>query len=472
MEHSALHESCASPEAREKEKASEAFHQEELLGNEKNKLNTSELAFKTSNGDDLEDKGNALPSTVNVPNTNDTSRSVGQFSSSCEEAKSLLTSGCRDSIVLTENSSDIYNKSQSTLVDVLKANKTLRKTIIFRKLSRPSPSHSSQHSDVSNKTLYVASTLPLPPMSSHAPTKENASEFNPGNQVVTGASVPHSQATLAPLHGSGIMALQPGSVASSSCVQSGEATNQMKILSIQKRASPIDYQLPVLANPPVEIPPALSTSYANLSSTLAPNSPVVSSLTKKMETVFRLSSGSAQCPVTRLVRVVASQPVSVNYTNTNSTKLREQKEDNLESSLDNDNAEEGSNMLKKVMLGSKGSFYFRPTSALKNAISEMRKMKINEAKAKEESSSGFLTLPDGNPIPHPIFIPPRKSEVQVIKHKKKIKKKRYKKKIKDLLEEKVRESLECSKKNEIPKMMVVFARGSFHVCQIDVIEDR
>ena len=103
----------------------------------------------------------------------------------------------------------------------------------------------------------------------------------------------------------------------------------------------------------------------------------------------------------------------------------------------------------------------------------MRKKKDIKDKEETETSSGYLTLPDGNPIPHPIFIPSKKiEEVQTIKRKGKRRRKRRINRIKTLLTEKIKESFEFNGKNEIPKVMVVYTRGSFHICEIDVSEDR
>ena len=462
LEFCALQESGASMEGKEKKNiATKAPQEKELLLNEVT-CSTLKCTSITNKGDDLEDQNIVPPKLLYTPSAGVISSNVGQFTTSCEEAKPLLKSSCRDNVIFNKLGSDVdYNKSNSTSVNV-KPNQALRKIIVFRKSSQVTPSVSSHHSSTSKKILYFTQSRSLPPVSSNVPTKMNTGEIHLGNQHVTGATVPHSLVMLPPFHSSKNTSLQPWPVAHSSVAHSGTTNSQMISSDVQKHESLINYQISSLENPPIVVPPTLISSYGDLLHPSAERSHTVSTSSKgSMEAFITLSSNSAHYPVTRLVRMV--DPTS---------ELREQKEDNLELSSHYGNTEESSSMLKKVKLGSKGSFYLRPTPALKNAISEMRKKKIYD-KEEEETSCGYLTLPDGNPIPPPVFIPPKKSELQ-IKQKGKRRRRRegYEKNIKAFLEEKVKDSLKCTNKNEIPKVMVIYTEGSFHICQIDVTEDR
>ncbi|KAK8407608.1 hypothetical protein O3P69_002275 [Scylla paramamosain] len=513
-EHFTLLKSYASLEAEKQENiVMKKLQQKKILLNEEILHSASECALRMDNGDDLEDKRNIVPSYI--PSTDDVSRNVHQFSASCEEAKPLFRSKCSsvdykespsfsDAIELNQalsktsvlKGSQPSNKaivlkslqpSGKTVVlkssqpfgktVVLKSSQAVGKTILLKssqsssktfvlkssqpsnkiialKSPQPSPSVSSHNSDKSNKTTCFTQLSPLPPVSSHVLDNMNMTtgRVYPRNQNVTGAAVPQSLLLLPP-HTKENKALQPLAMTPSSFAHNGTTSSQMISSGVQKQVSLIDYQTPVPANPPTIVPPALATNNRDLSSTIA-------------------QGGHIHCPVDRIVRMVAS-PISHDCIQVKKSEIQEQKEKNLESYPNNGSNQETSSMLKMIKLGSNGQFYLRPSSALKNAISEMRKKKNIEDKEEKETSSGYLTLPDGNPIPHPIFIPSKKvEEVQVIKPKRKKRRKRCVNRIKTLLTEKIKESFEFNNKNEIPKVMVVYARGSFHICQIDVSEDR
>ncbi|XP_045131469.1 uncharacterized protein LOC123516276 isoform X2 [Portunus trituberculatus] len=485
-EHFSLLKSNANLEPEKQENTCMEKLQQNML-NEEILHSASDCTSLMDNGDDLDDKRNIVPSCI--PSTADVSRNVSQSSASCEEIEPLLKSKCSsvdykespsfpDAIELNQglNKTSLLKRSQLSLPPsgktvvlkssqpfgktvILKSSQSIGKTIVLKssqtssnmfvlKSSQPSnkiialkssPSVSSHNCDRSNRTKLS----PLPPMSSHV---------YPGNQNVTGATVSQSFLLL-PSQTKENKVNQSLPVAPFSLALSGTTTDQMISSDVQKPVSLIDYQTPVSANSQVIVPPALATNYRDSSSTIAQDSHI-------------------PCPVDNIVTMVASTPIAHDSIQVKRNALQKEKEKNLESYPNYDNNQESSSMLKMIKLGSNGQFYMRPSSALKNAISEMRKKNI-EYKEEKETSSGYLTLPDGNPIPPPIFIPSKKvAEVQAIKPKRKRRRKRCINRIKTLLTEKIKESFEFNDKNEIPKVIVVYTRGSLHICQIDVSEDR
>ncbi|XP_050727341.1 uncharacterized protein LOC127004074 isoform X2 [Eriocheir sinensis] len=453
--HCVLQGSGSSQEGRENESIDKKpiKHKQSLLLKEI-KQNTSGPAL-AANQDGLDTKKICTASHTGpqISGTNDISRNVNQLSVSCKDGELLNKSVCNDSIMfakLGQNNNCNTTRRSSTHAS---GSQKLERIIIFRK---PSQSFLSvpQGSNSFIKTSSTTTLVPNSPVSASTSPAVNTcglpaaltvtTESHSRSLCVSGVA-PHSRVMLPTLPSSQKKAPYPRAIASPSFPYSnfriinfgGSGTEKEHPISCQKTALPNKY---------IVVPPALTSSDANASASLA---------------CQPLGSASMRgSSVGHSLERVDSPLDSLNH-------MKYDRELTTQNEKNSDTQEEGANMLKKVKLGSKGSFYLRPTPALKNAILEMRK-KASESKI-IETSRDYMTLPDGIPIPHPIFIPKR-NEVQVVRHKKTIRKKRIKR-VKDLVKEKVKESLE-SCNDEIPKMIVIYARRSFHICHIDVTETR
>ncbi|KAG0726677.1 hypothetical protein GWK47_036070 [Chionoecetes opilio] len=453
--------------------AGEECQQNEL--NDEMAHNTSERSFITNTGDDLKEENISTPKLSNIPSTSDMSSTNTAQSTNSSQAKPLKA-GLLDKMIFTKMGLSNGNKSQSTSGNFLEFC-TLGKTIVLRKSSQPHPTVSSHYSVASNMTSRLTNSVSLPLVSSQASPKMNDGAEK---QHIPGATGHHSLMILPSCHSSKNMPLQPWPMTSSSLAQSGTTVNQVMTSDSHKQTSLIDYQIP--ANPTTTtVPPALAANQSYSLPVLAQSSHSVSMSSKGSVGMSTLLGNTTDSGVVR----AASTPLYLNPLKANQSILYEQVRKNLESFLGDVNVEEaggneeGSSMLKKVKLGSKGSFYLRPTPALKNAISEMRKKENTEDKEEEATSSCYLTFPDGKPIPHPMSLPATvrtvpTSEVKVIKHKRKKRRKRKirKRDVKKMFKERVDKLLECSKSNEIPKVMVIYTMGSFHICEIDVTDGR
>lgn len=452
--HCVLQESVSSQEGRKNESIDNKNmkHEQSLLLKEI-KPNTSGPALEENqDGLDINNTCTASHAVPQISGTNDISRNRNQLSVSCKDGE-LHNKSVSNSIMFAKlGQNNNCNTTQSSPHD--SGSQKLRRIIIFRK---PSQSLGPQGSNSFMRTCSTSTLVPNSPLSvSTSPGASTCglsaaltitSESRSRNLCVSGVA-PQSHMVLPTLSSSQKKAPHPRATASLSFPYrnfriinfSGSGTEEEYQLNHQKTALPNKY---------IVDPPGLTSSHVNTSASLA-QQPLGSA---------SLRGNSVQCSLERV-----HSPSDSLYHMKYDQDLTTQNEKK------SGTQEEGASMLKKVKLGSTGSFYLRPTPALKNAILEMRK-KASESKI-IESRPDYMTLPDGIPIPHPIFIPKRNeaNQMQIVRCKKVIRKKR-KKRVKDLVKAKVKESLE-SCNDEIPKMIVIYARRSFHICHIDVTETR
>nr|XP_045609903.1 uncharacterized protein LOC123765416 [Procambarus clarkii] len=248
---------------------------------------------------------------------------------------------------------------------------------------------------------------------------------------------------------------------------------------LQSQESVIDYQAPISAKNLTVVPPALVTSYGNnipsgrvfmqTNSTCNLRENVKSTSTDNLERIVAVTSQTIHGPVTQVLRVAAPAKQSQYKIDNCQINCTSKRENNHIDSLDKESKKTciENTMLKKVKMGSKGGFYFRPTSTLMNAIIQMRKKKELEAqnKGKNLKNSMYVELPDGEPISHPIFIPKKICQPEIVKSKKrKFKKER---KTNNFVRQKVLEIVEQRENKDVPEMVVVCVGGKLYIYQRD-----
>lgn len=236
----------------------------------------------------------------------------------------------------------------------------------------------------------------------------------------------------------------------------------------------IDYKIPQQSTRPIIVPPALASSYKNdfLQEREISGAPYQAvSHRQPSERIIAVTRQTSAGPVTRLLRVStlaergsdALQDKSI-VGERSGSKVIDKKP-----SATHCNSEEKkldllqNNMIKKVKMGSKGSFYLRPSPALMNAIAELRSKGNLPAENKSKlDRSDVIELPDGRPISPPLHI-----QSKVIQKKRRRKRRQMdlrERQIKRLAREKVQETMERSKiEEDIPEMVAVCLGGKLHI---------
>ncbi|XP_063609187.1 uncharacterized protein LOC134783299 [Penaeus indicus] len=281
-----------------------------------------------------------------------------------------------------------------------------------------------------------------------------------------------------PVHAPGnLVNLEPSTLPGISVSQVFDCTNNSSILGsphvlgMANRNPNIDYKIPQQSARPIIVPPALASSYKNDFLQEREISEAVSNR-QSSERIIAVTRQTSAGPVTRLLRVStlaergseALQDKSFDGERSGSEVI-----DKKPSAATHCNSEEKkldllqNNMIKKVKMGSKGSFYLRPSPALMNAIAELRSKGNLPADSKSKlDRSDVIELPDGRPISPPINI-----QSKVIQKKRRRKRRQMdirERQIKRLAKEKVQETMERSKiEEDIPEMVAVCLGGKLHI---------
>lgn len=294
-----------------------------------------------------------------------------------------------------------------------------------------------------------------------------------------------NQALRRPLHHTPIQApgnlvdSEPGTLPAS---QVFDCTNNSSILGsyvlgMAPRNPNIDYKIPQQCTRPIIVPPALASSYKNdfLQEREISGAPYQAvSNRQPSERIIAVTRQTSDGPVTRLLRVStlaergsdALQDKSIVGERSGSEIIDEKPS----AAIHCDSEEKKvdllqNNMIKKVKMGSKGSFYLRPSPALMNAIAELRSkgnLPAGNKSKLDRAESDVIELPDGRPISPPIHIQSR-----VLKKKKKRRRGQMnirEHQIRRLAREKVEETVERRKiEEDIPEMVAVCLGGKLHI---------
>ncbi|XP_047494817.1 uncharacterized protein LOC125042985 isoform X2 [Penaeus chinensis] len=255
------------------------------------------------------------------------------------------------------------------------------------------------------------------------------------------------------------------------CTNNSNILGSPHVLGMANRNPNIDYKIPQQSARPIIVPPALASSYKNDFLQEREISEAVSNR-QSSERIIAVTRQTSAGPVTRLLRVStlaergsdALQDKSFDGESSGSEVI-----DKKPSAATHCNSEEKNqdllqnNMIKKVKMGSKGSFYLRPSPALMNAIAELRsKGNLPAGNRSKVDRSDVIELPDGRPISPPIHI-----QSKVVQKKRRRKRRQMdirERQIKRLAKEKVQETMERSKIDEdIPEMVAVCLGGKLHI---------
>ncbi|XP_042870559.1 uncharacterized protein LOC122252252 isoform X2 [Penaeus japonicus] len=253
------------------------------------------------------------------------------------------------------------------------------------------------------------------------------------------------------------------------CTNNSSSFCSPNILGMANRNPNIDYKMPQQTTRPIIVPPALASSYKN--DFLQDRETPILSNGQSSERIIAVTRQTSAGPVTRLLRVStldngdsdASQAKS-SVGDSSGSELGNEKPPTTTHCDSEEKKEDllSNNMIKKVKMGSKGSFYLRPSPALMNAIAELRsKGNLASGNKSKLDRSDIIELPDGAPISHPIHIQSKVALQRKSKRKRRFRRDYH---LHKLVKEKVQETMERRKMEEvIPEMVAVCVGGKLHI---------
>ncbi|KAG7160593.1 hypothetical protein Hamer_G001885 [Homarus americanus] len=250
------------------------------------------------------------------------------------------------------------------------------------------------------------------------------------------------------------------------------STNVHHFSQYKGQESAIDYQRPLSSKPLTIVPPALVSSYSTTMSTNVVHvqaNNTLSTTLKPEEKIVAVTRQTANGPTTQILRVVSTSVQPEDTHKINSTNEGQYVPSGSFNKGDEEPCIE-TVMLKKIKMGSKGGFFLRPNSAMKNAISEMRKNLVVKDKSEEEEEeddeNGFTYM--GLPDSQPGMTSPKGERLR--KDKKRKRKKQFRERTtRKFVRKKVQESVERSRNNHVvPEMVMVCIDGKLHLYQREI----